>query len=264
VQPPHLDRLTTLAADLPTVVFATVSGAHLYGFESPDSDVDLRAAFVRPLRTRLGLRQPRETIDRTSLEDGLELDLVAHDVRKCVRLAVGGSGEVHEHILSPLIVVTTPWHDELQALVRSCASLALHRHYRGFLASRRALLVTPGATVKHLLYAYRAALSGIHVLRTGRIEANLPTLLDAAMAQNVPTEELRELIARKRSGAEKGALAAGEAARHLATLDGLAAQLDAARTTSPLPADIDVRDPFDDFLVRIHEAQRADAMPPTR
>nr|WP_236029876.1 nucleotidyltransferase domain-containing protein [Actinoplanes lichenicola] len=36
-------------AELPyPVVFATVSGAHLYGFASADSDLDLRAAHVLP------------------------------------------------------------------------------------------------------------------------------------------------------------------------------------------------------------------------
>ena len=30
------------------LLFATVSGAHLYGFPSPDSDYDLRSAHVLP------------------------------------------------------------------------------------------------------------------------------------------------------------------------------------------------------------------------
>lgn len=37
------------------LLFATVSGAHLYGFPSPDSDFDLRGVHVLP---------PREVIDR--------------------------------------------------------------------------------------------------------------------------------------------------------------------------------------------------------
>ena len=49
----------------PAPVFATVSGAHLYGFASPDSDVDLRGAFLLPLRDVLGLRPAAETITVT-------------------------------------------------------------------------------------------------------------------------------------------------------------------------------------------------------
>ena len=34
----------------PRPLFATVSGAHLYGFPSPEGDVDLRGALVLPVR----------------------------------------------------------------------------------------------------------------------------------------------------------------------------------------------------------------------
>jgi len=36
-------------------LFVTISGAHLYGFPSPASDVDLRGAYVLPLCAVLGL-----------------------------------------------------------------------------------------------------------------------------------------------------------------------------------------------------------------
>ena len=39
-------------------LFVTVSGAHLYGFESPDSDVDLRGCHLLPLRQVIGIKQP--------------------------------------------------------------------------------------------------------------------------------------------------------------------------------------------------------------
>ena len=52
-----IDRtyLSDVAHRGPTPIFATVSGAHLYGFASPDSDVDLRGAFLAPARAVLGL-----------------------------------------------------------------------------------------------------------------------------------------------------------------------------------------------------------------
>ena len=43
------------------LVFATVSGAHLYGFASVDSDVDLRGVHVLPLTEVVGLRTGPET-----------------------------------------------------------------------------------------------------------------------------------------------------------------------------------------------------------
>jgi hypothetical protein len=64
------------------LLFATLSGAHLYGFASPDSDFDVRGVHMLPLRGLLRLDVGRETIERTSLRDGLEIDLVTHEVRK--------------------------------------------------------------------------------------------------------------------------------------------------------------------------------------
>jgi hypothetical protein len=44
-------RLAGIAREQPhPLVFATVSGAHLYGFPSPDSDWDLRGVHVLPAR----------------------------------------------------------------------------------------------------------------------------------------------------------------------------------------------------------------------
>ena len=44
------------------LLFATISGAHLYGFPSPDSDYDLRGAHILPASEAVGLLAKRETI----------------------------------------------------------------------------------------------------------------------------------------------------------------------------------------------------------
>jgi predicted nucleotidyltransferase len=44
------------------LLFATVSGAHLYGFPSPDSDYDLRGVHILPPEESLGLLPKRETV----------------------------------------------------------------------------------------------------------------------------------------------------------------------------------------------------------
>lgn len=78
----RIDWLRGLLAEGPLPLFATVSGAHLYGFASPDSDWDLRGAYVAPLRSVIGLAVADETFELSCVRDGEELDWVAHDVRK--------------------------------------------------------------------------------------------------------------------------------------------------------------------------------------
>ena len=60
------------------LLFATISGAHLYGFPSPNSDWDLRGVHILPVERMLGLLPPEETIE-FSHNDQIELDLVTHD-----------------------------------------------------------------------------------------------------------------------------------------------------------------------------------------
>ena len=89
------------------LIFATVSGAHLYGFASPDSDWDLRGVHLLPADEVLGLFDPQETIEQEQKEDGVELDLVTHDARKFFALLLKRNGYVLEQLYSPLVVHTS-------------------------------------------------------------------------------------------------------------------------------------------------------------
>src|SRR5476651_2486439 len=64
------------------LLFVTISGAHLYGFPSPDSDYDLRGVHLLPLADVVGLKTGQETVEKSGIHDGLEIDLVTHDARK--------------------------------------------------------------------------------------------------------------------------------------------------------------------------------------
>lgn len=249
----QLDRqwLRSVLERGPTPVFATISGAHLYGFASPDSDVDLRGAFLAPLRSFIGLVDAEETISIAETEP-VELDWVAHDLRKFCRMLTQHNGYVLEQLYSPLVVADSPAFAELRELARGCVTRKTARHYLGFAHGRRKRLAEPAPTVKHLLYAYRVYLTGIHLLRTGEVLSNLPLLLEAA-----PDPHIAELVARKRGTAEQQPLAAGELERHHGRLDELEAILLQARDGSSLPDEPTTRAALDDFVVRVRlEAAR--------
>ena len=110
-------RLHRQVAEHPyPLLFATISGAHLYGFPSPDSDYDLRGMHLLPLEEVVGLNPGNETVEKSGIHDGLEIDLVTHDAQKFFGLMLKKNGYVLEQLLSPLVVHTTPEHDELKAL----------------------------------------------------------------------------------------------------------------------------------------------------
>src|SRR3989442_11888625 len=105
-----------IAAQPYPLLFATISGAHLYGFPSPDSDFDLRGAHVLPLENVVGLDVRDETVEDSRFLEGLEMDIVSHDVRKFFSLLLKKNGYVLEQLFSPLIVHTTPEHEELKTI----------------------------------------------------------------------------------------------------------------------------------------------------
>ncbi len=226
-----LDRehLAQVARKGPEPIFATISGAHLYGFASPDSDVDLRGAFMLTASELLGLHPPDETItieDKTTID----LDWVAHDIRKFARLMTNHNGYVLEQLYSPLVVVTTAAHEELMELGKGCVTRPTVRHYQGFARGRRKRLLEPESTVKHLLYAYRVLLTGIHLMQTGEVIANIRVL-----NQRFRLSEVDELVARKVSGAETMALHERDLEQHGELLDRLEKQLEEAHEASHLP-----------------------------
>lgn len=242
-----LDRehLAEVARKGPEPVFATISGAHLYGFASPDSDVDLRGAFLLPAREMLGLHPPRETI---TIEDKtiIDLDWVAHDIRKFARLMTNHNGYVLEQLFSPLVVLSTPAHQELLELGKGCVTKPTVRHYLGFANGRRKRLAEPEPTVKHLLYAYRVLLTGVHLMQTGEVIANIQVL-----NEQFRFPEIDELVARKRTGAEKMALDERDLDQHGRLLDRLEAKLQEAHEASQLPDEPTSAAALQDFVVRL-------------
>ena len=58
---PNPKLLEVVAQQPYPLIFVTISGAHLYGFPSPDSDYDLRGVHVLPARQVVGLEVGRET-----------------------------------------------------------------------------------------------------------------------------------------------------------------------------------------------------------
>ena len=249
---PRLHRI--VAAQPYPLVFATISGAHLYGFPSPDSDFDLRGIHILPLENIVGLDVRDETVEDSRVIEGLEMDIVSHDVRKFFGLLLKKNGYVLEQLYSPLIVHTTPEHEELMALARGCITRHHSHHYFGFAETQWKLFDKESPRrVKPLLYVYRVLLTGIHLMRTGRVEANLVTL----------NEEFRlpyiaDLVARKLAGPEKSKLEDADIAFHESEYQRLRGELQAAHDTSQLPElpDEVTRVALNDLLVRIRLANR--------
>jgi predicted nucleotidyltransferase len=234
------------------LLFATISGAHLYGFPSPDSDYDLRGVHILPIAEVAGLKAPRETIEVSGVFDGLEVDLVSHDAHKFFTLLLRKNGYVLEQLYSPLIVRTTPEHGELKQIARGCVTRHHAHHYFGFAETQWKLFEkeTP-RRVKPLLYVYRVLLTGIHLMRTGQIEANLLKLNEA---HGLPA--VTDLIARKLAGPEKSVLGEADFEFHRGEYDRLRGELQAAFDSSKLPDLPTAKPALHDLLLRLRNIRQ--------
>ncbi|HEV2691601.1 MAG TPA: nucleotidyltransferase domain-containing protein [Verrucomicrobiae bacterium] len=251
-----------VAAQSYPLVFATISGAHLYGFPSPDSDFDLRGAHVLPLENVVGLEVRDETVQDSRIIEGMEMDIVSHDVRKFFGLLLKKNGYVLEQLFSPLIVQTTAEHAELKAIAvggagRSGVVTRHHsHHYFGFAETQWKLFLKESPRrVKPLLYVYRVLLTGIHLMRTGVIEANLVTL-----NEEFRLPYIKDLVARKLSGPEKSKLEDADIVFHEAEYQRLRGELQAAHEACRLPElpDEATRAALNDLLVRVRVGGRGE------
>ncbi|MFF4397930.1 DNA polymerase beta superfamily protein [Streptomyces sp. NPDC001480] len=245
-----LDLTPVIAEQPDPLLFATVSGAHLYGFPSQDSDLDLRGVHLLPAADLVGLREPEETRSRIWVRYGVEMDLVTHDLRKFVRLMLRRNGYVLEQLLSPLVAHTTDAHQELAALALGVLTSHHAHHYRGFAATQWRLFEKTGE-LKPLLYTFRVLLTGIHLMRGAEVQAHLPTLLDLDTGSDAPPY-LRELIAAK-AEREHGS-AEVDHARVAADVERLHVVLDEAQAASVLPDAPTAYDALHDFVVRVRLA----------
>jgi uncharacterized protein len=209
-------------------VVVYLSGAHAYGFPSPDSDLDLKAIHIAKTDALLGLEPPAPTADRAEVLEGVEIDYTSNELGHALLGILHGNGNFIERVLGRLAVITSPLHKELQVLTRGSLSKRVHRHYRGF-AMNQLQFLEKEPSAKKILYVLRTTLTGTHLLRTGELETDLTRVM-----QPYGMGDAAELIERKRSGERVGldpALLDAWRPRLQALFDGL----DDALSKSALP-----------------------------
>jgi len=153
-------------------------------------------------------------------------------------------------LYSPLVGQTTPEHDELKAIARGCVTKHHAHHYFGFAETQWKLFEKEHPhRAKPLLYVYRVLLTGIHLMRTGKIVANLLELNDEFRL----LPYISDLVARKLAGPEKSKLENADIRFHESECQRLRGELQIAHESSSLPEapTEEARKALNDLLVRI-------------
>jgi len=250
---PDLDQGRRFVRDLRPppgrVVLCAVTGAHLYGFPSADSDLDLKGLHLAPTASFLGLGRVPEVHDVTETVDGVECDLTTNELGVALVGLLKGNGNYVERIASPLQLFETPIVEALRGLLPGLLSTRVYGHYAGYF-DQTCRFFDREPRAKTLLYTARVALTGIHLLRTGEAEAHLPTL-----AAEHGIEGVDEVIALKRELGEKAVLSPETAAPLRRQWPALREALDRARDESALPMAPTGRDEAEAWLIDLRSQE---------
>ncbi|MFA4877069.1 MAG: nucleotidyltransferase domain-containing protein [Methanoregula sp.] len=210
-------------------IFYTLSGAHLYGFPSCDSDYDIRGCHVLDKRVICGFHTPRDTIERMSGE----IDFVSFDVKKELGLILQNNSNVLEHVFAPALVSSSRY-PALKKIAGLSLSRAVFHPYHGLALhnwkSRNESKIPAGngESAKRYLYILRSLMAGIFALDTGKIEPDIQVL-----NRHFRYPLVDEFVSIKMNGCEYGVVASHESADVL--IAQLFLDLEAARENSPLP-----------------------------
>ncbi len=227
-----------------------LTGAHAYGFPSPDSDLDLKGIHVEPTCRLVGLDRVESHDSRFETIEGVEIDYASNEIGPVLLGLCKGFGSYYERILGMWQLRRAPEHPTLAELAQRSLSRRVHAHYHGFATSQyKDATATPTPTAKNILYVLRTALTGAHLLATGRLITDLTALVD-----DYGYASARELLEIKRTG-ERAPLPEAVAARWMREAARAFDLLDQAKERSPLPEEAPNRSELEAWLIELRRSR---------
>ena len=85
-------------------IVVALSGAHAYGFPSPDSDLDMKAIHIEPTKNLLGLSPTKVAFDRLEFIDGVEIDYTSNEISGVLSGILAGNGNYIERVLGAILL----------------------------------------------------------------------------------------------------------------------------------------------------------------
>ena len=190
------------------ILMAVESGSRAWGFESPDSDYDVRFVFARPAEHYLTCgKPPADQVEWSRDDHGFQLDMVGWDLVKTFRLLVGANPSLHEWLSAPSWLRYVPEGQvirDMRDVIRNRIPLRAAAHHYISMARNnwdKYIRNHQQVRLKKYLYALRPALCAAHVLRD---EEWPPLTFDTLVARSGEPDAVlqwaRELASMKRRG----------------------------------------------------------------
>jgi len=190
-------------AEQVTILYACESGSRAWGFESEDSDYDVRFVYLRPTAWYLTIQAKRDVIEKP-IDD--ELDVSGWDLTKALELLRKSNPPLLEWLQSPIVYrQTSSFVARMRGLMAeyyspiSCMYHYLHMAENNF----RKYLKGEQVWTKKYFYVLRPVLACIWIERGhGVVPIEFGKLVDRVVDDRTLRDEIDALLAAKRAGAE--------------------------------------------------------------
>ena len=185
------------------VLYACESGSRAWGFESGNSDYDVRFIYIRPTAWYLTIQHKRDVIER-AIDDGL--DMSGWDLPKALELLRKSNPPLLEWLQSPIVYREAgSGGARLRELMpRYYAPISCMYHYLHMAqGNSRQYLQGDVVWVKKYFYVLRPVLACLWIERGyGVVPTEFRILVDRLVGDPALRAAIDDLLARKRAGQE--------------------------------------------------------------
>ena len=185
------------------ILYACESGSRAWGFDSSDSDYDVRFLYVHPIEWYLRVVSGSDVVEKPI--DGL-LDISGWDLRKALQLLRKSNPPLLEWLQSPIV------YHERSTLVQCIRELmpvyyepaACHYHYLHMAQGNyRDFLQGDTVWLKKYFYVLRPVLACLWIERGyGVVPIQFQTLVERILDEGDIKTAVQDLIRRKKAGEE--------------------------------------------------------------
>jgi predicted nucleotidyltransferase len=185
------------------ILYACESGSRAWGFESQDSDFDVRFIYIQPTQRYLRVMPGRDVIEKPVND---VLDISGWDLRKALRLLHNSNPPLLEWLQSPIVYLERPdvvsWIRELMPQYYQPA--ACHYHYLHMAqGNNREYLQGDVVWLKKYLYVLRPVLACLWIERGyGIVPMKFASLAARVLDEGELKTAVEDLVRRKRQGDE--------------------------------------------------------------
>lgn len=185
------------------ILYAVESGSRGWGFESKDSDYDVRFIYAHPVNWYLSIEDKKDVLEYPVSD---QLDISGWDIKKTLSLFKKSNPPLYEWLNPPIIYLEQgDFTQRLRELMPKFYSpiSSMHHYLHMAQGNYKAYLKGKKVKVKKYFYVLRPIFACLWI----ESEKSMPPmefekLLSAQKLNQKVTDEIEELLKRKRSGME--------------------------------------------------------------